>query len=61
MQIIQYLSSFSLHFCENSPQALFMKANKYTVDLTFELASPTSLVDWTKAVVLCSELASGLP
>ena len=52
VQVMQHLSPFSLRFCENSPQALFMKATDHPVNLTFEPAMPQSLVDRTKAVVI---------
>ena len=52
IQVIQHLSPNTLHFCENSPQALFMKATGHPVNLTFEPAKPQSHVDRTNAVII---------
>lgn len=56
-QVIQHLVPFLFYVCENSPQALFMKATDNPVDLVFEPATSTSLVDRNKAIILCGKLA----
>ena len=57
-QVIRQLSPFSLYSCENSPQALFMKASEFAVDLTFEPSPSNSLIDKTKAVVIGSKITT---
>ena len=56
LQVMKYLFEVPIELtcCENSPYAIFMKTNGHSVDLTFECASPQSVVDKNKAVVICA-------